>query len=109
MNESRQGIFLPLEQAADELIFGSLAGVTSQAEKKDILTPWKEMDRRRKEVMAVSGTVDPAVRRGMYHRAANMAKPYLNSRDGHYPASRKMDGSSSYSSAPRADDGDDED
>lgn len=94
MSEIRYGICGPLEQAADELIFGSLRNVTSQEAKRDILTPWKDMDRRRKEVMATSGTVDPAVRRGMYHRVANPAKPYLNSRDGFYPASRKMDGTS---------------
>lgn len=99
MNEIRSGIFLPLEQAADELIFGALAKITKQSEKRDILTPWKDADRRRKEVMASGGTVDPAVRRGMYGRAANPWKPYLNSRDGHYPASRKMDGVSTYSLA----------
>jgi hypothetical protein len=103
MSDVRYGLFAPLEQAADELIFGSLQNVTSQAAKKDILTPWKEMDRKRKEVMATSGTVDPAVRRGMYHRVANLAKPYLNSRDGYYPASRRLDGTS-HSTAHGSDD-----
>lgn len=84
----RSGIHLPLEEAANALIFGSLKGVTSQAEKSDILTPWKEQDRRSKEVMASAGTVDAAVRKGMYHRVANRARPYLNSRDGKTRASR---------------------
>lgn len=79
--ELRRGVFPPLEQQADALIFGSLKGVTSQEAKSDILTPWKEADRRSREVQAHSGTVDPQIRRGLYHRAANKAKPYLNSRD----------------------------
>lgn len=92
MGTVRQGVFLPLEKIADELIFGSLRGVTSQKAKKDILTPWKEMDRKSREVMARSGTVDPAIRKGLFHRAANAAKPYLNSRDGIAPAYRLMTG-----------------
>lgn len=90
MGEIRYGVHLPLEKAADELIFGSLRGITSQTAKKDILTPWKEMDRRSKEVMAHSGTIDPSIRRGMYHREVNRTKPYLNSRDGAAPAYRTM-------------------
>lgn len=88
MSRIRYGIHVPLEKAADDLIFGSLKGVTSQTEKSDILTPWKDADRHRKEVLAHSGVVDAQVRKGMYHRAANTAKPYLNSRDGVYPAKR---------------------
>jgi hypothetical protein len=38
--------------------------------------------------MASSGTVDAAIRRGMYHRAANRSRPHLNSREGHTRASR---------------------
>jgi hypothetical protein len=88
MSRVHQGIHAALEAAANELIFGSLRGVTSQAAKSDILTPWKEYDRRSREVMSSTGTVDPSIRRGMYHRAANPAAPHLNSRDGHYPAVR---------------------
>ena len=88
MSGVHHGIHPVLEAAANELIFGSLRGVTSQAAKSDILTPWKEHDRRAREVMSSSGTVDPQVRRGMYHRAANTAAPHLNSRDGHYRATR---------------------
>jgi hypothetical protein len=82
------GIHPALEAAANDLIFGSLKGVTSQAAKSDILTPWKEHDRRSREVMSASGTVDPSIRRGLFHRAANTSSPHLNSRDGHYPAAR---------------------
>jgi hypothetical protein len=78
----RHGVHPLLEQAANELIFGSLKGVTSQSAKSDILTPWKEADRRAREVLSSSGSVDPAVRRGMYHRAANALQPHLNGRDG---------------------------
>jgi hypothetical protein len=88
MSEVNCGIHLALEAAANELIFGSLRGVTSQAEKSDILTPWKEYARKSREVMSSTGTVDPAIRRGIYHRAANTAAPHLNSRDGYYPANR---------------------
>lgn len=84
----RSGIHLPLEEAANALIFGSLKGVTKQSEKSDILTPWKEQDRRSREVMAAAGSVDAAIRRGMYHRAANRERPHLNSREGHTRASR---------------------
>jgi hypothetical protein len=97
MAEARSGIHLPLEKAADEIIFGSLRGITSQNAKKDILTPWKEMDRRNKEVYARSGVVDASVRRGMYHRERNLSKPYLNSRDGYAPPMRLvMDGFATY-------------
>jgi hypothetical protein len=88
MDRVYSGIHPALEEAANELIFGSLRGVTSQQEKSDILTPWKEYSRRSREVMSASGTVDPAIRRGMYHRAANLTSPHLNSREGHYPATR---------------------
>lgn len=86
------GVHAALEEAADALIFGSLKGVTSQEAKSDILTPWKEWARRSREVMSSSGTVDPAIRRGMYHRKANPASPHLNSRDGYYPAARIPNG-----------------
>jgi hypothetical protein len=76
------GIHGPLEDAANELIYESLRGVTSQEAKSDILTPWKEQARRSREVLASSGTVDAHTRKGMYHRVANKTHPYLNSRDG---------------------------
>lgn len=88
MSVIRNGIHLPLEEAANAIIFGALKGVTKQSEKADILTPWKEQDRRSREVMASSGTVDASIRRGMYHRVANRSHPYLNSREGVTRASR---------------------
>lgn len=90
MDKVHYGIHPTLEQAANELIFGSLKGITSQREKSDILTPWKEQDRRNREVLAASGCPDPAIRRGMYHRAANKARPHLNSREGKFPAQRYL-------------------
>lgn len=78
----RCGIHPLLEAEANAIIFGSLKGVTSQSAKSDILTPWKEADRRAREVLSSSGSVDPALRRGMYHRAANALQPHLNGRDG---------------------------
>lgn len=86
----RCGIHAPLEQAANEWIYGSLKGVTSQKAKDDILTPWKENDRRSKEVLTASGAPDAMIRRGMYHRAANATKPYLNAREGIAPAFRTL-------------------
>jgi hypothetical protein len=68
--------------AANELIRQSLAGVTSMAAKSDILTPWKEQDRRRREVYTSEGVPDASIRRGLYGRSANSARPDLNSRDG---------------------------
>lgn len=87
-NHVRSGVHLPLERAADELIMDSLKGVTSQEAKKDILTPWKEQDRRSREVYNMNGIAEPHIRRGMYHRVANPARPQLNSRDGVARATR---------------------
>jgi hypothetical protein len=88
MTTVRSGVFPPLEREADAIIFASTREQTSQAAKSDILTPWKQQDRLSREVYSRSGTVDAAIRSGMYHRAANRAKPYLNSRDGVAPAQR---------------------
>jgi hypothetical protein len=38
--------------------------------------------------MARSGTVDPQLYRGIYHRVANRNQTYLNSRDGAVPGRR---------------------
>lgn len=84
----RHGVHAALEAEANRLIKESMAGVTSQSAKSDILTPWKEKDRREREIYSRSGTVDAATRRGMYHRSYNPASPHLNSRDGVAPASR---------------------
>lgn len=78
----RYGVHRTLEDEANRLIRESLAGVTSQSAKSDILTPWKEQDRLSREVYNGTGFPDPAIRQGMFHRAYNSAYPHLNSRDG---------------------------
>lgn len=85
MGQLHSGIHVQLEEAATELLRKSLEGVTSMSAKADILTPWKEMDRRRREVYTESGTPDGALRRGMYHRAWNSRSPHLNSVEGKVP------------------------
>ena len=69
----------------------SMAGITKHSEKSDILTPWKEQDRLRREVYVESGTPDPVMRRGNFHRAWNPARPDLNSRDGMSRGSRTQE------------------
>lgn len=78
----RRGVAKHLEDEADRLIRESLKGVTSYAEKSDIITYWKQQTRRRREIFVPSGTPDPALRKGMYRRAYNPQRPELNSRDG---------------------------
>jgi hypothetical protein len=79
----KSGVHEQLEAEADALIFGSIKDVTSRAEKSDILTPWKEKNRKSKEILSRTGhPIDGAIRRGMYHRAYNPAQPHLNSYDG---------------------------
>jgi hypothetical protein len=82
MAQLRIGIHRLLEDEADRLIKESLKNVTKHSEKSDILTPWKQMDRYRREVYSRSGVVDPSIRQGMFRRASNPSRPELNSRDG---------------------------
>ena len=91
----RVGIDTKLEDEADRLLRQSLEGVHSHIAKSDLLTPWKEHDRKRREVrpgvpdkdsrdyLGVSGGA-PEVhfRLGMYNRGRNLSRPDLNSRDG---------------------------
>ncbi len=89
MGRMRFGIHAALEAESNEILAKSMEGVTSHMAKSDILTPWKEQQRRRKEVYVGSGTADPAVRNGMYNRVLNPTRPDLNSRDnGAMPAKR---------------------
>lgn len=81
MGAIRNGVHPFLEAAANEILRQSLVGVTKYSEKSDILTPWKEQDRRNREVYVESGVPDAATRKGMYHRRYNPAMPHLNSRD----------------------------
>jgi hypothetical protein len=82
MGQLHFGVHQQLEDAATEIIRKSLEGVTSMSAKSDILTPWKEQDRKRREVYTLEGVPDGALRRGMYHRAWNSTYPHLNSADG---------------------------
>ena len=82
MGTPRYGVHKPLEDEANRLLKESMAGITSQTAKRDVLTPWKEKDRRDREVYTESGAPDSSTRRGMYHRAYNPDSPHLNSRDG---------------------------
>jgi len=82
MGRMRYGVAKALEAEADAILAESIKGVKSHAAKSDILTPWKEQQRRRREVYVGTGVPDPSVRQGMYHRRSNTAHPHLNSRDG---------------------------
>lgn len=82
MGRMKYGVSKPLEEEADRLIKQSLVGVFSHKAKSDILTPWKQQDRLRREVYTSSGTPDASVRKGMFHRVANKSRPDMNSRDG---------------------------
>src|ERR1700744_2614192 len=86
----RYGVHGPLEQAADELLRQSLINVKSREEKSDILTPWKESNRRSVEVYSTSGVPDESFRQGMFKRARNRTKPSLNSCDGIVHGRRSM-------------------
>lgn len=81
----RFGVHAALEDEANRLLRQSLVGVTSHSAKSDILTPWKEADRRRREILVSTGVPDPSIRSGMYHRALNRTLPHLNSKVGGAP------------------------
>lgn len=90
----RVGVDPELEAEADLLIRDSLQGVFSQAEKSDILTPWKMKMRLDREVYTANGTPDGSIIRGMFHRAYNETHPYLNGCDG--VSRRRKPGTSQY-------------
>lgn len=79
----RNGTCVSLEEQANEILRSALRGVRHA--EHDVLTPWKEQDRRRREMYVRSGTPDPAIRLGCFHRALNRGRPELNSRDGIAP------------------------
>lgn len=85
MGRLRSGVDVSLEAQANEIIRQSLRGVTVYSAKDDILTPWKQGERWRREVFTREGVADASIRKGMFKRVANAAKPELNSRDGHAP------------------------
>lgn len=78
----RRGVHPVLEAAADQILRTSMKGITKHSEKSDLLTPWKQQERYRREVYVPSGRPDASSRRGIFGRSANPARPDLNSRDG---------------------------
>lgn len=81
MARLRYGVAKALEEEANAILADSLRSAKAP-EKMDVLTPWKEQQRRRREIFVASGVPDPAVRLGMFHRRTNPTRPHLNSRDG---------------------------
>lgn len=91
----RNGVWEEAEAEADRIIFGHLKAISRAEAKKDVLTPWKEYNRRTHEVMmvgtrkdeqdppgrhdVVGGVPDRAVRSGMFDRSVNSLHPWLNS------------------------------
>lgn len=86
----RRGVAASLEAEANRLLRESLQGVTKHSDKSDLLTPWKEAERYRREVYVASGVPDASTRRGVFHRTTNAARPDLNSRDGVARSRRSM-------------------
>lgn len=84
MGRLRYGVAKALEEEANAILRESLRSQKAP-EKSDILTPWKEQQRRRREIFVATGTPDPAVRQGVFSRRTNPARPHLNSRDGIVP------------------------
>lgn len=78
----RRGTHKPLEDVANAMLKEALAGVTRHSEKSDLLTPWKEAERRRREVMVPSGVPDSALRKGVFYREINRTHAHLNSCEG---------------------------
>src|ERR1035437_5723011 len=79
----KYGIDEKLEERADLLLRDSLEGVFAHHLKKDILTPWKQRDRWRHEVIGFkTGVPEKHERLGMVGRVRNIGRPDLVSRDG---------------------------
>ncbi len=84
----RTGLHKPLEDAANEILRAHLAPMKRHEDKSDVLTPWKEQDRRSREVYVSTGTPDASLRRGIFSRAFNPDRPHLNSVQGQIPSSQ---------------------
>jgi len=82
MSRVWSGVHPQLEDYADELLRQSFVGVTRAEERGGVLTAYMLASRRAREVYPASGTPDPAMRQGLFHRAYNPGRPDLNSRDG---------------------------
>lgn len=81
----RTGLHQPLEAAADEILRQHLSAITRNADKSDVLTPWKHQDRTKREVYVSEGVPDGSLRRGIFTRSYNPAHPHLNSVQGQKP------------------------
>lgn len=79
MARMRHGVHPILEAEANRILKEGLSSVTRHQDKADILTPWKQWDRRSHEVFSPTGVVD-AQRAGVFGRAVNPTRPELNSR-----------------------------
>ena len=84
-----RGVHRQLEDEANRLLVESLRGVRKYSDKADILTPWKEKDRRKREILVAGGIADSTVRSGNFRRAFNPARPELNSRPGRHSSSAR--------------------
>lgn len=82
MGAMRQGISPVLEAEANRMLRESMKGITKHSAKSDILTPWKQQERYRREVYTPTGVADATSRRGIFGRVTNTTRPELNSRDG---------------------------
>lgn len=74
-----RGVHAELEAEANRILFSHLAKIPRAADKADVLTPWKEHERRHREVYVVDGVPDPALRSGNFYREANLRDHHLNS------------------------------
>lgn len=75
----RNGVHRLLEDEADRILHEALSVITRRADKSDVLTPWKEADRRKREIYVKSGVPDGSLRRGIFHRGINAVHQHLNS------------------------------
>lgn len=97
----RTGRHSPLEDVADEMLRVQLSAITRNADKSDVLTPWKENDRRSKEVYVPSGTPDGSLRRGIFSRAgvtSDSGLGHLSSVEGQRAPKYRGSGPSSWDS-----------
>lgn len=91
-----RGVHKHLEAEADRLIKESFKGTKVVSEKSDVMTYWKWQKRYEREVFVPTGVADPSVRKGIFRRAYNPARPEMNSRDGHVPTPSRTGGLNSF-------------
>lgn len=76
----KAGVDEDLEAQADALIYAETRAAV-HSEKRDILTPWKEQNRKGHEVL-MPQVVDASTRQGTFTRAYNPVQRHLNSVEG---------------------------